>query len=81
MIAAAYSSFKDMILPADLVIFGEIGLAGEVRPVPHGEERLKEAAKHGFTRAIIPIANKPKNEIAGMEVIGVSKIGELMDHL
>ncbi|HIW06182.1 MAG TPA: DNA repair protein RadA [Candidatus Ignatzschineria merdigallinarum] len=81
VIAAAYSSFRDTVLPADLVIFGEIGLAGEVRPVPHGEERLKEAAKHGFTRAIVPIANKPKNNIAGMEIIGVAKIGELMDHL
>lgn len=81
VIAAAYSSFKDMLLPADLVVFGEIGLAGEVRPVPHGEERLKEAAKHGFKRAIIPNANMPKKPIEGMEVIGVSKIGELMDHL
>lgn len=81
VIAAAFSSFRDTILPADLVIFGEIGLAGEVRPVPHGEERLKEAAKHGFTRAIIPIANKPKNDISGMEIIGVAKINELMDHL
>lgn len=81
VIAAAFSSFKDIILPADLVVFGEIGLAGEVRPVPHGEERLKEAAKHGFKRAIVPLANKPKNGISGMEIIGVSKIGELMDHL
>ena len=81
VIAAAFSSFRDTILPADLVIFGEIGLAGEVRPVPHGEERLKEAAKHGFTKAIIPIANKPKNDIPGMEIIGVAKIGELIDHL
>ncbi len=81
VIAAAFSSFRDTILPSDLVIFGEIGLAGEVRPVPHGEERLKEAAKHGFKRAIIPMANKPKNDIPGMEVIGVSKINELMDHL
>ncbi|GGZ89667.1 DNA repair protein RadA [Ignatzschineria ureiclastica] len=81
VIAAAFSSFKNIILPSDLVIFGEIGLAGEVRPVPHGEERLKEAAKHGFKRAIVPIANKPKKPIQDMEVIGVAKINELMDHL
>lgn len=81
VIAAAYSSFRNLILPSDLVVFGEIGLAGEVRPVPHGEERLKEAAKHGFKRAIVPIANKPKHPIPDMEVIGVTKINELMDHL
>lgn len=81
VIAAAYSSFRDNILPADLVVFGEIGLAGEVRPVPHGEERLKEAAKHGFKRAIVPMANMPKKPIPNFEVIGVSKISELIDHL
>lgn len=81
VIAAAYSSFRNLILPSDLVVFGEIGLAGEVRPVPHGEERLKEAAKHGFKRAIVPIANKPKHPIPDMEVIGVTKINELVDHL
>lgn len=81
VIAAAYSSFRNLILPSDLVVFGEIGLAGEVRPVPHGEERLKEAAKHGFKRAIVPMANKPKHPIPDMEVIGVTKINELMDHL
>lgn len=81
VIAAALSSFRNIILPSDLVIFGEIGLAGEVRPVPHGEERLKEAAKHGFKRAIVPISNRPKKPIPDMEVIGVTKINELIDHL
>jgi DNA repair protein RadA/Sms len=56
------------------VVFGEIGLAGEVRPVQRGQERLKEAAKLGFTRAIIPKANKPKHPIAGMEIIAVDRV-------
>ena len=63
------------------MVFGEVGLAGEIRPVPSGQERLQEAAKHGFTRAIVPKANAPKNPIAGMEVIAVSKLSEALDAL
>ena len=64
-------------LPSDLVIFGEIGLAGEIRPVQSGQERLREAGKHGFKRAIVPKANLPKNKsIPGMEVIGVQHLQE-----
>ncbi len=81
VLAAAYSSFKDTILPRNLIVFGEVGLAGEVRPVPHGEERLKEAVKHGFTQAIVPKANLPKRPIEGMQAMGVSKISELIDLL
>jgi len=57
-----------------VVVFGEVGLAGEIRPVQRGQERLREAAKLGFTLAIIPKANKPKQEIAGMEIIAVERV-------
>jgi DNA repair protein RadA/Sms len=57
-----------------MVIFGEVGLAGEVRPAPRGQERLREAAKLGFTRAIVPSANVPKQAIAGMEVVAVARL-------
>jgi DNA repair protein RadA/Sms len=85
LILSALSSFRDKALNNDIVTFGEIGLAGEIRPVPNGLERLREAAKHGFKRAIIPLANKPgKNDIQKddllkkMEIIGVSRIDELL---
>ncbi len=81
LLLAIVSSFKDRILPRELVVFGEIGLAGEIRPVPSGQERLQEAAKHGFTRAIVPKANAPKQAIAGMQVIAVSKLSEALDAL
>ncbi|CAM3866689.1 DNA repair protein RadA [Rheinheimera salexigens] len=76
---ALVSSFRDKPLPNDLVVFGEVGLAGEIRPVPSGQERLREAAKHGFKRAIVPHANKPKDGIPGMEVIAVSKLAEALE--
>ena len=60
-------------------MFGEVGLAGEVRPVQRGQERLKEAANLGFTHAIIPKANKPKHAIAGMEVIAVERVDEAVE--
>jgi len=81
LLLAIVSSFKDRVLPRELVVFGEIGLAGEIRPVPSGQERLQEAAKHGFTRAIVPKANAPKQAIAGMQVIAVSKLSEALDAL
>ena len=68
-------------LPADLVVFGEVGLAGEIRPVQSGQERLREAAKHGFKRAIMPKANLPKQAIKGIEVVGVTRLAEAMDNL
>lgn len=76
---ALVSSFRDKPLPNDLVVFGEVGLAGEIRPVPSGQERLREASKHGFKRAIVPFANKPKDGIPGMEVIAVSKLSEALE--
>jgi DNA repair protein RadA/Sms len=68
------SSLKNKPLPARLIVFGEVGLAGEIRPAPRGQERLKEAAKLGFTRALIPEANRPKQAIAGIEVIAVRRV-------
>ncbi len=70
------SSLKNKPLPSKLVVFGEVGLAGEIRPAPRGQERLKEAAKLGFTRALIPEANRPRQPIAGMEVIAVKRVEE-----
>ena len=70
------SSLKNKPLPAKLIVFGEVGLAGEIRPAPRGQERLKEAAKLGFTRALIPEANRPKQAIPGMEVIAVKRVEE-----
>jgi DNA repair protein RadA/Sms len=78
VVLASLSSLRDQPFPADTVVFGELGLAGEVRPVPHGEERLREAAKHGFKRAIVPMANKPRDDI-GIKVIGVSRLQQAID--
>jgi DNA repair protein RadA/Sms len=76
VLLAIVSSLKNKPLPEKLVVFGEVGLAGEVRPVQRGQERLKEAAKLGFTQAIIPKANAPKQKIAGMEIIAVERVEE-----
>lgn len=81
VLLALVSSFRDQPLARDLVAFGEVGLAGEIRPVPGGQERLREAAKHGFKRAIVPRTNMPREAIPGMEVIGVSKVAEALDAL
>jgi len=74
VLLAIVSSLRNKPLPAKLVVFGEVGLAGEVRPVQRGQERLKEAAKLGFTHAVIPKANNPKQRIAGMEVVAVDRL-------
>ncbi|MBT3347825.1 MAG: DNA repair protein RadA [Thiotrichales bacterium] len=76
IILSIISSLKDRPTPDGTVVFGEIGLVGEVRPIPGGEERLREAAKLGFSRAIIPKANRPKKAIKGIEVIAVSRLSE-----
>ncbi len=81
LIMAIVSSFKNKSLPQDLVVFGEVGLSGEIRPVPSGQERISEAAKHGFRRAIVPKANKPKQNIDGIEVIGVKHVREVLDYV
>ena len=62
-------------------MFGEVGLSGEVRPVPSGQERLKEAAKHGFKRAIVAKGNAPKESPAGVQVIGVTRLERALDAL
>ena len=77
-ILAIVSSFKNRPLADKMVVFGEVGLTGEIRPVLRGQERLKEAAKLGFTRALIPAANRPKQAIAGMEVIGIKRVEEAL---
>ena len=78
LLLAIVSSLSNKPLPRDLVVFGEVGLAGEIRPVPNGQERLREAAKHGFKRAIIPKDNAPQSAIKGMELIAVSKLSEAL---
>ena len=78
VLLAIASSLRNRALPKKLVVFGEVGLTGEVRPVQRGQERLKEAAKLGFERAIIPKANMPKQEIEGMEVIAVERLEQAL---
>lgn len=80
IVLAALSSFRDRALGERLIIFGEIGLAGEIRPVPGGEERLAEAAKHGFTRAIVPKANAPRSrQIGEMSIVPVARLEQAID--
>ncbi len=81
LILAVLSSLKNKPLPVELIVFGELGLAGEIRPVPSGQERLKEAAKHGFKRAIIPKANAPKTAPPGMTVLAVERLSEVLEEL
>lgn len=76
VLAAIVSSLRSQPLPDKLVMFGEVGLAGEIRPVQRGQERLKEAAKLGFTQAIVPAGNQPKQKIAGMEIHPVHRLDE-----
>ena len=81
VLLAIVSSLRNKPLPEKMIVFGEVGLAGEVRPVQRGQERLREAAKLGFILAIIPKANKPKQKIAGMEVIAVERVEEAVDKI
>ncbi len=78
IVMAVLSSLRDRPLPNDCVIFGEIGLAGEVRPVQAGPERIREAAKHGYRRAIVPSANVPKGMTFDLEVTGVARLAEAL---
>jgi DNA repair protein RadA/Sms len=78
-ILAACGSFRDKAIAAETVVFGEVGLSGELRPVSFGEERLQEAARHGFRRAIVPVANKPRRKIEGLEVLAASRLGEAIE--
>ncbi len=79
IVLAARSSLRDAPVPHSLIAFGELGLAGEIRPVPFGEERLREAAKHGFTSAVVPEANVPKRPPDGMTVRGVTRLNQALD--
>jgi len=78
LLLALISSLRNRPLPQDLVVFGEVGLAGEIRPVTSGQERISEAAKHGFKRAIVPFANKPKSAVENMEVFTVKKLADAL---
>jgi len=79
VLLAVISSLKNRTIPRDWVVFGEVGLAGEIRPVPNGEERLNEAVKHGFKQALVPSANAPKKAIKGLEIRSISRLDEALD--
>lgn len=81
VLLAIVSSFRDHVLPQDLMVFGEVGLSGEIRPVPSGQERIREAAKHGFKRAIVPAANAPRDKKGDIEVIAVKTLQEALQAL
>ncbi len=81
VLLAIHSSMRNKPLPRGLVVFGEVGLAGEIRPAPRGQERLREAAKLGFSLAMIPKANAPKQKIEGMTIIAVERIEEAFQKL
>lgn len=81
LLLAIVSSLRNRVLPRDLVVFGEVGLSGEIRPVPSGQERLSEAAKHGFRRAIVPRGNVPKQPIPGIEITPVTRLTEALQAL
>jgi DNA repair protein RadA/Sms len=81
VLLAIISSLRDRPLPKGLIAFGEIGLAGEIRPAPRGQERLREAAKLGFSLAIIPKANAPRQPIEGLDVIAVDRLQDALDQL
>lgn len=78
VLLAVISSLRNRALPIDLIVFGEVGLSGEIRPVPSGQERLREAAKHGFKRAIIPKGNAPKKLPEGMEVLATENLQQAL---
>ena len=81
VVMAALSSYKNKALPEKTVIFGELGLSGELRPVANGQERLKEAARHGLTRALIPKANAPRKAIKGIEVVKLNSLEQVLDYV
>lgn len=81
LILAVWSSLRNQSLSPDLIVFGEIGLSGEIRPVPSGQERLREASKHGFKQAIVPKANAPKINPTGMEVLAIETLQEVLEYV
>jgi DNA repair protein RadA/Sms len=78
VLLACASSLRGKALPQQLAVFGEVGLSGEIRPVPNGQERLKEAIKHGFKYIILPRGNAPQKDIAGVKVIAVARLHEAL---
>ena len=80
-VLAVISSLKNKNIPSDLIVFGEVGLSGEIRPVVNGQERIREAAKHGFKKAIIPKSNAPKNAITGIEIVAVERLQQALQCL
>jgi DNA repair protein RadA/Sms len=78
---AVVSSLTDRAIPEKVAVFGEIGLAGEVRPAPRGQERLREAAKLGFEKIILPRANAPKAKMSGVEVMPVERVDQAVQLL
>ena len=81
MLLALYSSFRDKPLPDRMICFGEVGLSGEIRPVPDGEPRLREAAGHGFTTALVPAANAPRKPLKGMKIVPLRHVSEALEKL
>lgn len=81
VLCSILSSMRAQPLSQELIVFGEVGLAGEIRPVPSGQERIIEASKHGFKRAIVPLGNVPKGGIPGMQIIGVKSLQQALDAL
>ncbi len=81
VILAIVSSLRNRTLPKKLVVFGEVGLAGEIRPAPRGQERLKEAVKLGFSRALVPESNRPRQPIPGLEIVAVRRVDEAIEQL
>ena len=76
ILLAVYSSLKNNPLPSKSLVFGEVGLAGEIRPVQRGQERIKEAAKLGFETVFIPTANKPKQRIEGLRIVTIDRVAD-----
>ena len=81
VLLAVLSSFRDRPLPEDLAAFGELGLAGEIRPVPNGPDRLREASKHGFKRVIVPKANAPRQAVDDLDVVAVERLSDALSAL
>jgi DNA repair protein RadA/Sms len=79
MLMALYSSFRDRAVQDRMICFGEVGLSGEIRPVYDGEQRLREAAGHGFTRALVPAANAPRKPIAGLQIVPLANVVEALE--
>jgi DNA repair protein RadA/Sms len=81
VLLAVLSSYRDRPVDGDLAVFGEVGLSGEIRPVPNGAERLREAAKHGMRRALVPAKNLPKGGVPGIEIVATHSLREAIDAL